>query len=270
MVNHPNRWALVVAAALAGPSAHAEAMSAFGPGEQSTYRVQYLGLEAGTAQITVGTETQQWGTSVLPIVTFARSSTALAFYPIRDRFVTYWDPVSDRSVGSDLVADENRSRRRQRIKLDHQAGKAMVMKQKEGEAERTSTHDVERGSFDIAAATFALRNKPLAVGRSFEMPIFTGTQKFKLKATVEAKETLPTTALGQRETYRVRVQTAFGGKLESKRDLLAWFTTDESRIPVRIDAEFVLGTLRAELADYKSGRKYATGGAAAAGGSGDG
>jgi hypothetical protein len=269
MVSHPKWCALVVAAALAGPSALAESTSAFGPGEQSTYRVHYLGLEAGTAQITVGTETKQWGTSVLPIVTFARSSSALAFYPIRDRFVTYWDPASDRSVGSDLFADENRSRRRLRIKLDHQAGKAMVVKQKEGEAERTSTHDVERGTFDIAAATFALRNKPLAVGRSFEMPIFTGAQKFTLKATVESMETIPT-ALGKRETYRVRVQTAFGGKLESKRDLVAWFTTDEARVPVRVDAEFVLGTLRAELADYKSGQRYATGVPAGAGGSGDG
>jgi hypothetical protein len=68
----------------------------------------------------------------------------------------------------------------------------------------------------------------------------------------------------------VRVQTAFGGKLESKRDLVAWFTTDEARVPVRVDAEFVLGTLRAELADYKGGQRYATGVPAGAGGSGDG
>src|SRR5215211_3473066 len=136
MVTHSTGWILAIAA-LAGGSAAAGSISAFGPGEQSTYRVRYLGLEAGTAQITVGAQTTQWGTQVLPIVTLARSSSALSFYPIRDRFVTYWDPVSDRSVGSDLHADENRSRRRQRIQLDHQAGKATVVKQKEGGAERT-------------------------------------------------------------------------------------------------------------------------------------
>ena len=42
--------------------------SAFGPGEQLTYRVQYLGMHAGTAQVTVGAETFQWGREVLPIV----------------------------------------------------------------------------------------------------------------------------------------------------------------------------------------------------------
>jgi hypothetical protein len=262
-------WGLALATTLAGASAMGASISAFGPGEQSTYRVQYLGLEAGTAQITVGTETTHWGSQVLPIVTFARSSSALDFYPIRDKFVTYWDPASDRCVGSDLFAEENRSRRRLRIKLDHQAGKATVMRQKDGGAEKTSTHEVAAGSLDIAAATFALRNRPLAVGRTFEMPIFTGTRTFTLRATVEKKETVPT-ALGPKETFKVRVQTGFGGKLESKRDLVAWFTADDARLPVKVEAEFLLGTLRAELSEYKSGRRYALGALSPTGAGGSG
>ena len=252
-------WGVALATTLAGASAMgASTISAFGPGEQSTYRVQYLGLEAGTAQITVGTQTTHWGNQVLPIVTLARSSSALDFYPIRDKFVTYWDPSNDRCVGSDLFAEENRTRRRLRIKLDHQAGKATVMRQKDGSAEKTSTHDVESGTFDIAAATFSLRNRELAVGKTFELPVFTGTRSFTLRATVEKRETV-VTALGSKETFKVRVQTGFGGKLESKRDVLAWFTTDDARLPVKVEAEFLLGTLRAELLDYKSGRRYALG-----------
>ena len=251
-------WGVALATTLAGASAMGASISAFGPGEQSTYRVQYLGLEAGTAQITVGTQTTHWGNQVLPIVTLARSSSALDFYPIRDKFVTYWDPASDRCVGSDLFAEENRTRRRLRIKLDHQAGKATVMRQKDGSAEKTSTHDVQSGTFDIAAATFALRNRELAVGKTFEMPVFTGSRSFTLRATVEKKETV-TTALGAKETFKVRVQVGFGGKLESKRDVLVWFTADDARVPVKMEAEFLLGTVRAELLDYKSGRRYALG-----------
>lgn len=258
MRSRSTTWGVALAAAFATTSAMAASISAFGPGEQATYRVQYLGLEAGTAQITVGTQTHHLGNQVLPIVTLARSSSALDFYPIRDKFVTYWDPSTDRSLGSDLFAEENRSRRRLRIKLDHQAGKATVTRQKDGGAEKTSTHDVESGSLDIAAATFALRNRELAVGRTFEIPVFTGTRSFTLRATVEKKEAVAT-ALGQKETFKVRVQTGFGGKLESKRDVLAWFTADDSRVPVKVEAEFLLGTIRAELLDYKSGRRYALG-----------
>ncbi len=255
-----NRFAtlagLWAAAALGVTSAHAEQQSAFGPGEQTTYKVEYLGMHAGSAQITVGAETFQWGQKVLPIVTMARSERMLDFYPIRDKFVSYWDTSQERSVGSDFFMDENRVKRRQRVKLDHDAGKATVMKQDEGKDERVGTHDVAAGTFDMAAATFALRNKPFAIGDTYELPVFTGRRSFTLKATVEGKENL-TTPLGKKDVYRVRVQTGFDGKFVAKRDILAWFTADDARVPVKIEADFVLGTIRAELLDYKSGRRYA-------------
>jgi hypothetical protein len=230
--------------------------SAFGPGEQTTYRVEYLGMHAGTAEVTVGAATWQWGREVLPIVAVARSEKVLSFYPIRDRFVTYWDTATERCVGSDFFMDENRVKRRQRIKLDHDTGKATVVRQEEGKEERVSTYDVTAGAHDMAAATFALRNLPLGPGRVFELPVFTGRRSFTLKATVEGTESLAT-ATGRKDVYRVRVQTGFDGKFVAKRDIVAWMTADDAKVPVRVEADFVLGTLRADLLDYKSGRRYA-------------
>lgn len=249
----------VVASLAIGQTALANpGTSAFGPGEQSTYKVRYLGLTAGEAEITVGAETTQWGHRVLPIVTTARSKSITDLYPVRDKFVTYWDHGREQSVGSDFYADENKVKRRQRIRFDHSAGRASVMKQKEGGDERMSEFDVEKGAFDIASATFALRNKHLEVGKVIELPVFTGNRMFMMRATVEGKETLKT-AVGTKEVFKVRVQTGFSGKFESKRDLYAYLTADDARIPVRIEAEFVLGTISAELSDYKSGRRYALG-----------
>lgn len=248
--------AVMMGAVLLSVPVRAERESAFGPGEQSTYKVSYLGVTAGTAEITVGTETTQFGHRVLPIVTNARTQSLVDLYPIRDKFVTYWDHTQERAIGSDFFSDENKVKRRQRVKVDHANGKATVMKQKEGGDEQVATHDVAPGIHDIASATFALRNKPLKVGEVYELPVFTGRKTFTLRATVEGTQTL-STPLGKREVYKVRVQTGFGGKLESKRDMFAYMTTDDAHLPVRIDAEFVLGTITAELSDYKSGRRYA-------------
>src|SRR3954465_8173949 len=44
-----------------------------GPGGQSTFKVSCPGMSAGTAQITVGAETNQWGAQVWPIVTLANT-----------------------------------------------------------------------------------------------------------------------------------------------------------------------------------------------------
>ena len=247
---------LLCAGVVGAQNAAAPAQSAFGPGEQSTYRVSYLGVVAGSATITVGAETRQWGQIVLPIVTVARSESMFDLYPIRDKFVSYWSHAEERCIGSDLYADENRVKRRQRIRFDHEAKKATVIQQKEGSDEKVSTHEVAEGAFDIASATFALRNRPLEVGRVYELPVFTGSRSFTLRATVKSRQVLDT-PLGKKEVFKVLVQTGFAGKLQSRRDLHAYFTADEDRIPVRIDAEFVLGTITAELVDYKSGRRYA-------------
>src|SRR5687767_9431679 len=110
--------AVVLPALCVGLAASAEP-KAFAPGEQATYRVQYLGITAGSATITVGSEVKQWGSPVWPIVALAQSDTMLAVYPVKDKFVTYWDAQRQVTLGSDLFADENKKRRRMRIKVDH-------------------------------------------------------------------------------------------------------------------------------------------------------
>lgn len=249
-------FALVLVCAV-GQKAQAQETLAFGPGEQSTYRINYLGMSAGTAQLTVGAETRQWGLPVWPIVTLAKTDSLFAIYPVRDRFITYWDSAAARTIGHDLFADEGRKKRRQRVKLDHETRSAQVIKQKDGEAPMESTHEIAPGSNDVAAAIFALRTRPLKVGDVIELPVFTGAKSFTMRATVDGVETIKTPKMGKREVYRVKVQTAFSGKLASKSDMVAFITTDSARLPIRIEAEFILGKVVADLTEYKAGRSVA-------------
>ncbi len=229
--------------------------SAFGPGEHSKYDVAYLGLHAGSAQITIGSETQQWGKEVWPIVTLAKTESLIALFPMKDKFVTYWDHSIQKSIGSDLFADEGRKKRRQRIQLVPDS-KAVVLVQKEGGSAEEQTHDVDANALDMAAVAFTLRNSDLQLGREYLLPVFTGVKSFTLQARVEAKQNLKT-RLGEREVFKVRIVTDFSGKLASKRDMFAYFTTDPRHLPVRIEAEFLIGTLVAELTEYQQGRDLA-------------
>jgi hypothetical protein len=240
--------------------------SAFGPGEQATYRVAYLGVTAGTARITVGGEMKQWGQEVWPIVAMAQTESLFALFPVKDKFISYWDAQRRRTIGSDLFADENRKRRKQRIELQHEQGRAVVHRQKEGEAPVIETQDVPAGAFDIAAAAYSIRNHSLEVGKTYELPIFTGKKSFALRATVEGKQNVQT-AMGAKDCFKVRVQTDFSGKFQAKRDTVLYISAEEGHVVVRLEAEFVLGTLVAELTDYKQGRT-STAAAAALNGNG--
>lgn len=237
---------ILSAAAAAAPS------TAFGPGEQASYKVKYLGVTAGTALITVGAPSAQRGQSVWPIVVDARSAPAMLIFPVRDRFVTYWNANDHQTIGSDLFADEGRKRRRQHIEINQRTGTAKVLKQKEGEAPSESTETVTPGTEDIAAATFALRDQPLEVGRSLKVPVFTGAKHFMLTARVEGRESVQT-PMGPREVFRIRARTEFSGSFQSKRDLMAYLSTDPSHVPIKVEAEFFAGTLSAELTEYKPG-----------------
>ena len=124
-----NKATAGVALSLLCSIAATAAPSAFGPGEQTTYNIEYLGLRAGTAQITVGAEMQQWGQPVWPIVAIARTDSLFSIYPVKDKFISYWSSVAQRCVGSELVADENNTRRRQRVRFDHTSKVATVIKQ---------------------------------------------------------------------------------------------------------------------------------------------
>ncbi|MBF5041454.1 DUF3108 domain-containing protein [Aggregicoccus sp. 17bor-14] len=239
----------------AAPAASAGCV-AFGPGEQSTYKVAYLGVTAGSTQVTVGAPTKFAGQEVWPIVSVAKSDPDLGVWPIKDKYVTYFHPVRQTVLGSDLFADENRKRRRQRVKLDDTGKSAVVVKQKEGEPPHESTHELPPGTTDVAGATFALRNRPLKVGESYSYPVFTGSKSFTLAAHVEGRQKIKT-PLGLRDVVRVRVKTEFSGKLESKRDIVAFFSDDPFHVPLRIEADFVVGTMVAELTDYKQGRDLA-------------
>jgi hypothetical protein len=236
--------------------------SAFGPGEQITYRIEYLGMSAGSAQVTVGARMRQWDQDVWPVVTIARTESVASLYPIKDKFITYWNDSRQATIGSDLYADEGRKKRRQRIQLAHDAKTATVIKQREGQAETSETHEIAGQTQDVAAATMFLRNQPLAVGASFDVPIFTGAKSFTMKAAIESKQKIAT-PLGEREVFKVRVTTAFTGKLAAKRDLLVYFTTDENHLPVRMEADLMVGALVAEVTQYRPGMRLTSVGTSA-------
>ncbi len=236
--------------------AQGEARTAFGPGEQARYRVQYLGMTAGTAQVTVGAPMKQWGREVWPLVAVAKTESVAGVWPIKDKFVSYWHSDTQRVLGSDMLEDQNRQRRRVRVKQSDDGRSAQVVKQKEGETPREYTHELAEGTLDVAGATFALRNRALEVGKEYSYPVFTGSRSFLMKAKVEAKETL-STSLGKQEVYRLRVYTEFSGNLKSKRDMAVWLTADARHVPVRIEADLALGALVAELTEYEQGKVVA-------------
>jgi Protein of unknown function (DUF3108) len=244
---------LVAALALCAASLSAAETVAFGPGEQVVYRASFLGIPAGSIQVTVGAEFPDTP-GVWPIVLLGRSDVGLFFFPIRDKMVLRWDAEHAQTLGMEMWADENHKRRHLRILFDHAEGKARLFRQAEGQDPVQEEISVKPDAADVASALYLLRTRRLEPGTELVLPVVTPSKQFPLRAVVEAREVLKT-PLGSQATVRVRLTTDFSGKLKARSDLVTYFTDDEAHVPVRIEADLALGTVVVEAVERHSGMR---------------
>ena len=221
----------------------------FGPGEQITYQVSWLGLHGGSGQVTVGAESPdrpgQW-----PIVTVGKSDVSL--FPIKQKIVVWWDPATSRSRELDLYAEEGKHRFRKRIEFQPEASHARYTYQEEGKPAQIKDHEVTPDTVDAATAVFNLRTRRLQVGDDIAFPIVTGPKVFQGHASVLEKLEIDT-PLGKRAALLVRLRSEFAGKLAA-RELRMWFSDDPAHVPMRMEADFTIGPVVVEWTDYKPGK----------------
>lgn len=235
--------------ALANEPAH----SAFGPGEQSVFEVSYLGVPTGTVVITVGMQMEQFGQPIWPIVCTAQ--TDLSIYPVRDRYISYWDSGQNRNIGSEFTRDENKKKDREKMRYDFGKKKIYAVKQKESAKPVDSVYDAQDGVVDLAGAAFSLRNASLNLGDEHKLPIFTGLVTYQMIAKVEGKQKL-TTKLGERDCLKVSFTAEWTGGLAAKRALTLWVLDDATHLPVRFEAELMVGSVVADLTTFYPGRDF--------------
>ena len=233
-------------------SGAARADRPFGPAETMTWDGKYLGVQVGRASMIIGAATQVSGETVWPILGIVKTDPYFVLFPVKNRFVTWYNPVTRLNVGCEYLVDENHKQRRDRTRYDRAAGKATVVRDRPGEARTEDTYDVHPDAVDLVSGILKLREKKLAVGDKEEVAVFTGKTDFVLKAEVLRKEAAVEVAAGTFDTVVVSVEVQFSGKLAAK-TLLVSFSDDERHIPVRLDAEFVFGSFVAELATYQKG-----------------
>jgi Protein of unknown function (DUF3108) len=240
-----------IAAALASSSARATPpdVAGFGPGEQVDLDIEFLHVRAGRARLTVG---RPEGT-VWPLVCQARTDGIATVLDIREHYVSYWDSSTGETRGADLSALELGDRHLDRARFHRAEQKVAVELTRKGRT-RLVEREVPADVQDVASALLQLRLKPLAPGAHLEFPVFFGTKTYTLRADVEQGERVET-ALGTFDTLRVRVDVAFEGKFKTSRASHVWFSTDARRLPVKIVADFALGSVAAKLSGYVPGER---------------
>lgn len=222
------------------------------PGEEIRMSVSYLRLPSGEGTISIGQpdETGAW-----PLVFQGKTGGFVGLVNVREKLVSRWDPTSRLPHGSSLSAVELGDRHDDEAVFDRGALKATVNVTRKGKV-KTREIDVPADVLDLPSVFMHLRLQPLAVGQRYDLPVLAGRSLFTLAAEVVGVERLDT-PIGKIDAFAVRVKTGFKGKFDSKRDTWLWFSTDDRHVPLRISAEFAVGSLVMQIRSYRPGGELA-------------
>ena len=233
--------ALALLAALPSPAV------ALQPGEEIRMSVSYLHLPSGEGTISIGApENGAW-----PLVFQGKTGGLVGLVNVRERLVSWWDPQSRLPFGSSLSAVELGDKHDDEARFDRGALKATVSVSRKGKV-KVREVDVPADALDLPSVLLFLRLQPLALGQRYSVPVLAGRDLFLLDAEVVKAERLATD-IGDVDALAVRVKTGFKGKFDSKRPTWLWFSADERHVPLRISAEFTVGSLVASIKSYRPG-----------------
>jgi hypothetical protein len=219
----------------------------FAPEEAMEFTIDFLGMKAGVARISVG---RVEGT-ILPVFLEARTSGIGAIVDFRHQLASYLDTGTGLPRTSSSISVEPRYRRTVITRFDPAAGKAIVRTQ--GRSERVDELPVPPATLDFVALVFKLRAMPLAPGDRVPFDVLSGIRLAHVIAEVEGRDTISTQD-GDRAALRVRVPTGFTGKFSEKNPTILWLSDDARRVVLRISAEFAIGRAVAQLVSYREER----------------
>ncbi len=218
-------------------------------GEKLVYEVRYLGINAGTAVLSVRDKMTLNGRAVYPILSTAQSNDFVSLiYPVNNRIESYLDVEGLYSHLLDVKQHEGKRRREKRIEFNQEEHKATQIK--DGERD---VFDIPHKVNDSLSSLYYFRTyRGLKVGQSVFLDVHESEKNWKLEIRVLGKERV-TTPLGTFDTLKVRAMPRYEGIFLSKGDLLIWVTDDDKKIPVMMRAKIKVGSITVTLISKQVG-----------------
>ncbi len=225
---------------------------AFQDGEWFKFRVSYSGfLTAGYATLQVDNAILN-GKEVYHVKGYGRNSgLSRIFFKVEDIYETYMDKKKDIPYRFIRDINEGGHTRDIIVDFDHTKNLALVHDRKRN---TKNTHPFPNGVQDMLSTFYYLRNnvdaRNLKAGDYTDVDMFYGDESFKFRLKFLRKELLKT-KFGQIETLVFRPYVESGRVFKEKESLTVWISDDDNKIPLKIVADLSVGSLRAELDEFK-------------------
>ncbi|MGH9395437.1 MAG: DUF3108 domain-containing protein [Terriglobia bacterium] len=226
----------------------------FGPGETLTYNVTWSIFPAGQVvaslkQIGAGAE------DAYQIDTLARSDGFVSLlFKIDNTYHSVFDPRTLCSRQINKTINEGGRHKQTHIVFDSAKRMAVLDERDMGKPNHPLKHTenaIPACVEDIVTAFYDLRRQPMQVGGKIHLPINDGSKTHEVIVDVQAREQVQT-PIGRRYAFRLEPR-ALGDLYKKKGRLLIWISDDAERLPLRIKAIMLIGTITGNLESVTHG-----------------
>ena len=234
---------LSIALACGVAAAEGSASHPFHVGEQFTYEISWLNILAGTAVMEVRDGGMVEGQGIAKLVTTAQSRPAITkFFPVDNRVESEVELPT--LLPQHMIFKRREGKKKEDIEYTFHHEEATVTAVKNGAAE---TLPIQPGTQDLISCLYYVRSVlPMKPGASLTLNIHHDKKNKNVEVRVEEIETVEA-PWGKVDAARVLVIMPFQGIFMNQGNIRVWFTTDEHRIPVRMKAKVVIGSIVADL-----------------------
>lgn len=215
----------------------------FAPGERLRYDLSWLYLKAGTAVMAVEEAAAVNGHPALKFLMTAQSGPVVTkFYPVSNHAESIVD--LDTFLPARMIFNRREGKRKNDFEYTFHHRDGAVTASKDGKIEELPIPQDAQDA--ISCLYFVRKSLPLDPGASLTMNVHHDKKNYKLTARVEALETLEG-PWGKVQAARVLAIMPFQGIFLNEGNIRVWFTTDHRRIPIRMKAKVIIGSIVADL-----------------------
>jgi len=227
----------------AAPPDDLSSAKSFHVGEQLTYEISWLNLTAGTAVMAVSAAGTQGERPLAKLITTAQSRPIITkFFPVDNRVESIVDAAT--LVPEHLIFRRREGKKKEDFEYTFHQKEGRVTVVKGG---TTETLEMPTGSQDVISCLYYARSTlSFQPGSSLTMNVHHDKKNRKLDVLVEEIETV-SGPWGDVETARVLVIMPFQGLFLNQGNIRVWFTNDDRRIPIRMKAKVIIGSIVADL-----------------------
>lgn len=230
-----------------------ESVEAFKPGEWLKFRIHYGFLNASYATLHVTSDT----IGEVPVYhVVGRGKTtgfASIFFKVDDTYESYFGKEDGKPYKFIRKIDEGGYTKDIEINFDHDKEKAVLHDKKN---KKKMAFEINNSIQDLISAFYYLRNnyeaEELIIGRNIELNMLyddDGIFKFRLKYL--GKEVIKT-KFGKVECLKFRPYVQSGRVFKEQESLSLWVSNDRNKLPIRIEADLAVGSIKADLEGYNS------------------